>query len=174
MFETFDEQGAVLGNFSRSEVHRKGLWHRASNVFLFRSSGDLLIQRRQYDKDVCPGLWDLSAAEHLQPGETFEQGAIRGLWEELGVEGITLELLGSVTKSCLEIPESQIRDYEFQQSFRAFYDGPVSPDITEVSEISTMNLEELRRSFHDNPESYTPWFRERAEELKLVSVWNQK
>ncbi len=168
LIEILDERGSFLGKKPRSEVHRRGLWHRASNVFLFRSNGDLLVQRRQYDKDVCPGVWDLSAAEHLQPGENFEQGAIRGLLEELSVEGVKLELFGDVTKTRLEIPESHIKDYEFQQSFCAIYDGPVFPDPVEVHEVSTVNLKELGKKFLDEPESYTPWFRERATELKLV------
>lgn len=30
--------------------------------------------------------WDLSVGEHLQPGETYEHAAYRGLEEELGIK----------------------------------------------------------------------------------------
>ena len=59
-FEILDERGRPVGLAPRSRAHREGLWHRAVHVFVFRSDGRLLIQRRQYDKDICPGVWDLS------------------------------------------------------------------------------------------------------------------
>lgn len=80
-FDIFDETGAPLGVAPRARAHREGLWHRAANVFLFYSNGHLLIQRRQWDKDVWPGAWDLSVAEHLKPGETFKEAALRGFAE---------------------------------------------------------------------------------------------
>jgi isopentenyl-diphosphate delta-isomerase type 1 len=166
-FETFDEAGRPLGLVPRAEVHRRGLWHRASNVFLFRRDGQLLIQRRQLSKDVWPGAWDVSAAEHLQPGESFEDGALRGLREELGVVDVVLERYGPVTKSRLEVAESDIRDYEFQQSFRTTYDGPIVPDASEVAETRLITLSALEAAFHDRPEDYTPWFRRRAADLGL-------
>ncbi|MEZ5564031.1 MAG: NUDIX domain-containing protein [Gammaproteobacteria bacterium] len=169
-FEVFDEDGNLLGIESRAVVHRKGLWHRASNIFLFLPNGDLLIQRRQLSKDVWPGAWDVSAAENLLPGETFEQGAIRGLREELGVVVSKLDRFGIVTKSRLEVEATAIRDYEFQQSFRTIYDGPISPDASEVSETRAVNLRELEAAFIKEPDMYTPWFRRRADELGLFRL----
>jgi isopentenyldiphosphate isomerase len=166
-FETFDESGEPLGIVSRTEVHRKGLWHRASNVFLFVPDGSLLIQRRQFSKDVWPGAWDVSAAEHLKPGESFEKGALRGLREELGIVDVVLEQYGSITKSRLEVVESDIKDYEFQQSFRTIYGGPISPDSSEVMEIRAIGLPELEAAFLSRPEDFTPWFRQRASDLDL-------
>lgn len=169
-FQTFDESGNPLGVVARSEVHRKGLWHRAANVFLFFPDGKLLIQRRQFGKDVWPGAWDVSVAEHLKPGETFEQGAIRGLKEELGVDGVSLEPFGAVARSRLDAPESGIRDYEFQQSFRTVYSGPVFPDLREVLETRIIGLRELKAEFEELPEAFTPWFRQRARELDLFGA----
>lgn len=169
-FETFDESGKPLGVAARSEVHRRGLWHRASNVFLFFPDGKLLIQRRQFSKDVCPGAWDVSVAEHVKPGETFEAGAIRGLREELGVEVASLEPFGQVTRCRLNVPESGIRDYEFQQSFRTVYSGPVFPDIREVMETRMVGLSELQAEFEGRPEAFTPWLRRRARELDLLPL----
>jgi len=57
-FETFSEEDEPNGLFERSVIHKLGLWHRASNVFLFRTNGKLVVQRRHDSKDVCPGAWD--------------------------------------------------------------------------------------------------------------------
>ena len=77
LFEIFTVEGELNGLAARDIVHEHGLWHSASNVFLFRQDGQLIIQRRHESKDVCPGLWDLSVAEHLQPRESFLAGGQR-------------------------------------------------------------------------------------------------
>lgn len=40
-------------------------------MWVFRPDGRLLIQRRSAAKKMGPSQWDLSVAEHLQPGESF-------------------------------------------------------------------------------------------------------
>lgn len=168
-FETFDEGGRPIGLVPRSRVHKEGFWHRAANVFLFRPDGSLLVQRRQSDKDVWPGAWDLSVGEHLKPGESYEGAALRGLLEELGIEGVSVQAVGEVTASRVEVPEAGIRDFELQQSFRIVFAGPVSPDPTEVAEVRTFALSELATAFAERPLEFTPWFRDRALELGLVA-----
>jgi isopentenyldiphosphate isomerase len=166
-FETFDETGEPLGIVLRDEAHRKGYWHRAANIFVFVPDGGLLIQRRQFSKDIWPGAWDVSAAEHLRPGESFEEGALRGLSEELGIVDAVLEPYGGITKFRLEVVDSGIKDYEFQQSFRTIYDGSVSPDASEVMDIRVVGLPALKAWFLRRPEDFTPWFRQRAADLDL-------
>lgn len=168
LFETFDSAGNPIGLVPRSRVHREGQWHRAANVFLFRSDGRLLLQRRRADKDVWPGAWDLSAAEHLKPGETYLQGAQRGLREELGVENVSPEFLGGVLVSRVVDADAGVRDCEFQQAFRVVFDGPVSPDPDEVSETAWYSLEELAGAFAQRPGDFTPWFRRSAAQLGLL------
>lgn len=161
LFETFDDDGRPQGLVPRNEVHRRGLWHRASNVFLFDRDGCLYLQRRSARKDVWPNAWDLSVGEHLQPGETFEQAAHRGLAEELDVRGVTLAPLGEVVRGCIEIPELQIRDCEFQQTFRGVYDGPITANPEEVSDLRRITMSELAASVAATPDDFTPWLRSR-------------
>jgi isopentenyl-diphosphate delta-isomerase type 1 len=161
-FEIYGEDGKLLGTAPRSQVHREGLWHRAANVFLFRSDGRLLIQRRQLTRDVWPGAWDLSVAEHLQPGESYERAALRGLHEELGVGNVQLTPVGGVSQSRVESSEPLIRDYELQQSFRAVFDGAVVPALAEVAEVRLVTVGELTAAIAREPGQFTPWFRQCA------------
>ena len=161
LFETYTEDCRPLGLVARAEVHRRGLWHRASNVLLFDAAGHLYLQRRAPTKDVWPNAWDLSVGEHLQPGETFEQAAQRGLAEELAVCGVALTPLGAVVCGCIEVPELQIRDCEFQQSFRGTYDGEIVADPTEVADVRRIALDALAAEVIANPDSFTPWLRSR-------------
>ncbi len=166
-FQTFDASGNAAGIAPRSRVHREGLWHCAATVFLFRPDGRLVIQRRQGSKDVCPGAWDLSVAEHLTPGETYEQGAHRGLFEELGIEHIPLERWGGVIRAQIEIAEYGLKDYELQQPFRGVFGGVLRPNTDEVADIDVIELKALGMAFAQRPADFTPWFRESAIQLGL-------
>lgn len=157
-FEVIDEAGRPLGLAPRSEVHAKGLWHRAAHVFLFRSDGRLVLQQRQASKDVCPHAWDLSVAEHLKPGESYADGAARGLQEELGLSGVPLEPFGAPFPFRLDLPEKRIRDYEIQQCFRGCFDGALVPDAGEVAAVRDIELAALKREMRKNPGGFTPWF----------------
>jgi isopentenyl-diphosphate delta-isomerase len=168
LLEAFDEFGESLGLVRRDVVHRNGLWHRAANVFLFRTDGRLVVQRRQSTKDVCPGIWDLSVAEHLKPGENHLSAAKRGLKEELGIEGASLDPVGGVAMERLEIAELGIKDYELQQSFRTVSDGELTPDSDEVAELRLLRLDELERLMRESPDDFTPWFRHRARDLPIA------
>ena len=161
LFETFDADGRALGLVPRNEVHRRGLWHRASNVFLFDSRGALYLQRRAARKDVWPNAWDLSVGEHLQPGESFDEAAHRGLAEELAVRGVALTPLGDVVRGCIEIPELGIRDFEMQQSFRGVYDGLIVADPAEAADVRQMSIDALAAAVAAKPDDFTPWLRSR-------------
>lgn len=168
LFAVFDSDGRHIGVAPRALVHRQGLWHRAANVFLFRSDGYLLLQRRQDDKDVCPGAWDLSVAEHVQFAESFAAAAARGLCEELGIEQLGLESLGVVVAARLDVPGSGIRDYEFQQSFRTVFDGAISPSADEVAETRFVTIQQLAGEVDRQPGAFTPWFLDRAREQGIL------
>ena len=167
LFETFSEEGEPTGLVARDVVHKLGLWHRASNVFLFRTDGQLVVQRRHGTKDVWPGAWDLSVAEHLEPGESFVAGAIRGLSEELGITGVTLKPVSNVIRTKLEVAEQGIKDFEFQVCFRGVSDADVRPQTSEVAEIRLFRLDDLRAEMLRRPENFTPWFRSRASDIGL-------
>jgi isopentenyl-diphosphate delta-isomerase len=167
-FETYDEDGMPLGLVPRSEVHRLGLWHRAVNVLLFDRAGRLYVQRRAAGKDVWPNAWDISVGEHLQPGETFEAAAHRGLAEELSVYGVALTPLGEMFRAQVEIPEMNVHDREMQQTFRGDYDGPISPDAAEVADVRLIALADLALEITARPNDFTPWLRSRLHAFGLI------
>ncbi len=172
-FLTWDDGGVPLGLVPRSRVHRLGLWHRAANVLLFRSSGLLLLQQRSATKDVCPDRWDLSAAEHLKPGETYLAGAQRGLEEELGLEAEHLDRLaplGGVRRVRYAEPARRILDCELQQSFLAVSDAPLRLQEEEVAATRELTLAELAAEQAASPGRFTPWFLNLCQHLDLNAV----
>ena len=78
---------------TRTEVHTKGLWHRTVHVWFVNARGEILLQKRSDTKESHPGEYDISAAGHIDAGETSVEAALREVKEELGVILIADELI---------------------------------------------------------------------------------
>ncbi|KAL4448132.1 hypothetical protein ABPG75_005351 [Micractinium tetrahymenae] len=175
-FDLVDEQDRVIGRELRSVVHRKGLLHRAVYVWVFRPDGRLLIQRRSAAKKIGPGQWDLSVAEHLQPGESFLEGAARGLAEELGIAVPASELAGPLAPTHRrELHAGGFHDVELVQSYRLDgYEGGVQLDEVEVAAAEWVALPELRRRAEARPEEFTQWFLDEVRSLSWFEADSQR
>ena len=46
IFDVVDVDDNVIGQATRSEVHAQNLLHRAANIFVFNTNGQLLLQKR--------------------------------------------------------------------------------------------------------------------------------
>lgn len=158
LFQTYDEASKAQELVERGEVHRRGLWHRSSIVYLFHPDGRLYVQRRAACKDLYENKFDHSVGEHLIPGETHAQGAHRGLQEELGLTNIDLKPLGNERSLRVELPEHGIKDYEFQQAYTGTYAGKMHLDAKEVAEVKLFTIEELAVMVEQHPDLFTPWF----------------
>ncbi len=75
IFDVVDENDEVVGQLPRSEVHARGLLHRAVSIFVFNSSGQLLLQLRTPTKDEYPNCYTSSASGHLSAGEDYDDAA---------------------------------------------------------------------------------------------------
>ena len=94
--DVFDENGNYLKSCSRKEVHKNGLWHKASGVIILNSNNQILLQKRSKLKEKNAGLWDITAAGHIPSGQTPETSLIREIEEEIGLltDASKLKLLG--------------------------------------------------------------------------------
>lgn len=151
-----DGNNNVIGSERRRIAHERGLLHRASHVFIFNSSGELLIQRRSHEKSICPGKLDFSAAEHLEQGESYLDGAVRGVTEELSIKAELEELRGPRRQTSFH-PNGLV-DNEFVSLFRGYHDGPVSFDREEVEEVMFVPVEKVKEMVKEDPKQFSDWF----------------
>ncbi len=168
LLETYDDQDQPLGLMRRHEVHKLGIWHRSVSIFLFDSKGNLYLQRRSSTKDVAPGIWDVSVAEHLIPGESSLDAATRGLAEELGLSAVGLTPYPGEFRE--RFVSGSIRDFELQRCFHGRHDGPVQPNLSEISEVRLLSRSGLQEEFARRPDRFTPWFKNRAIDLDLFNT----
>ncbi len=85
-FDIVDENNKLTGEIRpKSEVHEKGLWHRASHVWVIDSDYRILVGKRAKTKKSRPSLWDITAGGHIDTGEDATVSAAREMEEELGL-----------------------------------------------------------------------------------------
>jgi isopentenyldiphosphate isomerase len=94
MIDLLDENGIKTGQIiPRSEIHKKGLWHRAIVVAIINEKNEILIQQRSANKDKNPNKWDISAAGHISSGQDSLMAATREINEEVSVNlGFNVEV----------------------------------------------------------------------------------
>ena len=94
-----NEADEALGDIDKLKAHEDNKLHRAFSVFLFsknkNNSWQLLLQQRALGKYHCGGLWTNTCCSHPQPGESVLDAGLSRLHEELGIENINLEDVGS-------------------------------------------------------------------------------
>ena len=151
MFDVVDENDRVLRAEARETVHVNNFLHRAVHILIFNRQGDLLLQRRSIWKDRNPGLWDSSAAGHVDSGEDYLEAARRELHEELGVEIPCLEPLGKL------VPCEQT-GWEFIEVYRGTHEGPFHPAPMEVEVAAFFRRDVVRAWTTGSPGDFSPVF----------------
>lgn len=126
IFDVVDAQDVVVRQAPRAEVHRAGWRHRAAHVLVFNARGELYLQQRSLGKDMSPGLWDTSAAGHLDAGEAYDACAVRELGEELGI------VPGTPPERLFKFDASPATGMEFCWVYRVVHDGPVVGQQSEL------------------------------------------
>ncbi|MGH7127781.1 MAG: NUDIX hydrolase [Planctomycetaceae bacterium] len=151
LFDVVDAADRVIGQLPRSEVHRRGLLHRAVQVFVFNSRGELLIHRRSATKDECPLLWTSSASGHVAAGESYDDCAPREMREEIALSA-PLERLA-------KFPASAETSNEHTVLYRAVTDDAPRFDPVEIAQGTFLPLITIAEMIAADPLRFTPVFR---------------
>lgn len=139
MLDVLDNQGRRVGEATRAEVHRQGWWHRTFHCWLLEwHAGHLhiLLQQRDALKKANPGLWDVTAAGHLEAGEDPLMG-VRELEEELGVKVAPRDLY-PVGVLSVEMEEGEGIDREFQHVYLAESPLPINAYRLQAGEVAAI------------------------------------
>lgn len=153
LLDIVNDEDVVIGQEMRSTVHQKGLQHRGVHVFLFSEDGKMLVQKRSAERASSPSLLDCSVSEHVKAGESYLDAAVRGMKEEMGVDGVDLKPPATIKM------EYGPNDNEISR----IYEGRVRPervrfDPVEISEIRYMGLEEIKEEMANEKGLYCGWF----------------
>ena len=145
-----------LGLMPKMEAHRKGVLHRAFSVFIFKSSRELLIQKRSSQKYHSPGLWTNTCCSHQRDGESTIDAANRRLNEEMGLNADLKEIFSFIYKANLK---NGLIEHEFDHVLVGYTDLSPIINIKEVEDWKWVDLSILEHDIDRNPNIYTEWFK---------------
>jgi len=153
-----DENDCVIDTCPRHIIHAKGLRHRAVHILVFDGEGRLFLQKRSMSKDLNAGLWDTSAAGHVDAGEDYDSCALREATEELGIS------VGDTLAPLFKLAATPAIGMEFIRVYRCRHNGPfiLAPD--EIDEGDWFSTAELSARIADDDPQLTETFK---------TIWRQ-
>ncbi len=168
-FDVCDPQGHPTGqSLPRGEVHRRGLWHHSSHLWLTDGSR-LLLQKRHPDKETDPGRWDIAVAGHLSAGQTPLEALVREAFEELGLklEPASLEFLTARSK---EYVGDAFIDREWQHLYAGRWSGDLGELVLQPDEVVDarwMAVAEYRERIAERDDGYV----DRRDDWEPFALW---
>ena len=150
-----NEKNEAIGTITEAAAHKADLPHRASHVFVFNSKGEIFLQLRPKEKFLYPGVWDSSVGEHVKKGESFDAAALRGLKEELNIEGARILFVGEYE---FNRRDEKTWNHEFVQLFNCVFDGKIEISKPELEDGRFFSIEEAKRMAEEKKTA--PSFRE--------------
>jgi len=136
-----DENDEVVGTIKRADMMElrdtPGRYIRAVDIFIQRSNGDIYLPRRAMGKKIAPGGLDISAAGHLNSGESYEAAGIREVKEETGIDVTTNDL----TLVAKLDPTPQLFYFDTVYLVRTDQEPKLSPEHIEATWVSPDQLQ---------------------------------
>jgi len=136
-----DENDKVIDRDTRKNIYRKRIDSqvRVVNVFILNSEGKLLLPKRSINRRTFPGCYDFSCGEHVLSGEKYYEVALRGVREELGLEGVELIELGKFT------PRDGVSC--FMKVYKVIHDGEINNyDTDGIDRLFWYSLDKVRKT----------------------------
>lgn len=124
----------------KSVIHQKGLYHHTAHLWLFTKERQILLAQRSAKKRICPLLWDVSVAGHIDAGETPIDATIRETKEEIGLTLTKNDIHPVGVFKCLQAYDNGITDNEFHNTFMAVLDVSISQLKPQESEVEALKL----------------------------------
>jgi isopentenyl-diphosphate delta-isomerase len=150
-----DSSDNEIGFLSKSECHMgAGQLHRAFSVFIFNSSGEVLIQKRSPQKELWGLHWSNSCCSHPRKNENIESAVNRRLAEELTIQ-CPIHFLYKFTYQ--ENFGNVGSEHELCYVYVGLFDGEIKADPNEVAEYKFLSPEKLDREIKTSSENFTPW-----------------
>ncbi len=136
-----DAHGNPTGDSKLKDIiHQKGYYHHTAHVWFYTKNGEVLLSQRSAKKTICPLMWDVSVAGHIDAGETIKQAAIRETKEEIGLSISENDLKKIGIFECFQTYENGIIDNEFHNTFICELKVDLSKLTPQEEEVEALKL----------------------------------
>ena len=164
-----DEDDVELGAEEKLAAHEPpGQLHRAISVFLFDTSGRILLQRRARQKHHFRGLWGNTACSHPRPGEEIVVAGQRRLREEMGIQARLRKLGWFIYRA--EDEESGLVEHELDHVLVGTSDDDPHMDLREADAFDRVDPGALPARIRADETSFVPWLRPAME--AVPALWD--
>jgi len=164
LLSVVDENDRIIDTCARHIIHATGLRHRAVHILVFNGEGQLFLQKRSMKKDLNGGLWDTSAAGHVDAGEDYDISAVREIEEELGIiSEHALELL-------FKLPATAALGMEFIQVYRCMHNGPFVLAADEIDEGDWFSAAEISERIVADDQRLTETFKTIWRQFEVLAI----
>lgn len=145
LWQEYDEQQEPIGQGLTKDAAATGTLHGASHIWFWRvSSGktEILLQKRAHNKRTWPSYLDISAAGHIDYGESPIEAALRETKEEIGLrlQSADLKLLFVFRQNL--VASDTIAENEWQWVYGRRLDD--IGEFTHDDEVASMHWVSLR------------------------------
>jgi len=158
LLSVVDENDCIIDTCARHIIHATGLRHRAVHILVFNEQGQLFLQKRSMKKDLNGGLWDTSAAGHVDAGEDYDISAVREIEEELGISA------AHMLEPLFKLPATAAIGMEFIQVYRCIHNGPFNLAPDEIDEGDWFSVVEIAERIAADDQRLTETFK---------TIWRQ-
>jgi NUDIX domain. len=158
LLSVVDENDCIIDTCARHIIHATGLRHRAVHILVFNEQGQLFLQKRSMKKDLNGGLWDTSAAGHVDAGEDYDISAVREIEEELGISA------AHMLEPLFKLPATAAIGMEFIQVYRCIHNGPFNLAPDEIDEGDWFSVAEIAERIEADDQRLTETFK---------TIWRQ-
>ena len=148
LIDIIDSDGEPLGTSAlKSIIHEKGYYHNTAHIWFYTNNGEILLSQRSAKKIICPLMWDVSVAGHIDAGESVETGAIRETKEEINLTISEKDLHKVGVFKCCQSYDNGINDNEFHHTFICELKVSLSelkPQEEEVEALKLVSIDEFK------------------------------
>ena len=157
----YDDKLNKIGIALRSEIHLKGLLHQVVHCWIIDDTCHekwIYFQQRSYDKKDFAGLYDISAAGHIDISEEAETAVKRETQEEIGIviNSKKLKFIGTIRE---EMKVLNFFNNEICHVYLYYIENPKFHLGHEVEKMIKVSLKEFKK-----------WILEGAESIVAFSI----
>lgn len=153
ILDEVNENNELTGkSYERKYIHDNGICHRHVSAWIMNSDGEILMQRRSYEKKKNPGKWAKTGG-HVASLEIPETSIRREVYEEIGLD------IPEDSINLLSVFKSKIQnDPYFSYGFLFVTDkkeNEFNLQKEEVAEVKYFTIEELEKQKEKNNSEFT-------------------
>ena len=148
-----DNQDNMISKSSPKEAHSSGKLHREAAALIFNEKGEILVQERSDNEKL-----DSSGAGHFMFDETYLEGVIREVKEELGLD-ISASKFNEILKVRLSgsngLNNRFVTFFEVNGNYKI---KDMKLELSEVKSVTYYDLKELNELLKKEPTRFARGF----------------